>query len=123
MEFVINAVERALKQAAPIIWNSDQGSHFTSAQYIDRLLAANVLISMDGKGRALDNIFTERLWRSVKYEEIYLKDYASPKEARHSLANYWQFYNHQRPHQSLDYKTPAEVYFQPSVLCQMKQAK
>lgn len=112
MEFVLNAVERALQQASPLIWNSDQGSHFTSDQYIKRLLAANVQISMDGKGRALDNIFTERLWRSLKYEEIYLKDYQSPREARHNIDNYWHFYNHQRPHQSLDYKTPAEIYFQ-----------
>jgi putative transposase len=112
MEFVLTAVERALEQASPLIWNSDQGSHFTSSQYIERLLAANVQVSMDGKGRALDNIITERLWRSLKYEEIYLKDYLSPREARHNLSNYWQFYNYQRPHQSLDYKTPAEVYFQ-----------
>lgn len=112
MEFVLTTVDRALAQAVPLIWNSDQGSHFTSAQYIDRLLTANIQVSMDGKGRALDNIFTERLWRSLKYEEIYLKDYASPREARHHIANYWQFYNHRRPHQSLDYKTPAEVYFQ-----------
>jgi putative transposase len=114
MEFVLTAVERALAQATPRIWNSDQGSHFTSAQYIDRLLAANIQISMDGKGRALDNIFTERVWRSLKYEEIYLKDYTSPRQARHNIANYWLFYNHRRPHQSLDYKTPAEVYFQLS---------
>lgn len=112
MEFVISAVEQALAQARPLIWNSDQGSHFTSDQYIDRLLAANVQISMDGKGRAIDNIFTERLWRSLKYEEIYLKDYQNPRETRHNIANYWQFYNNERPHQSLDYKTPAQVYFQ-----------
>jgi putative transposase len=116
MEFVLSAVERALSQARPRIWNSDQGSHFTSSQYTDRLLAANVQISMDGKGRAIDNIFTERLWRSVKYEEIYLKDYASPREARHNLTNYWQFYNYRRPHQSLDYKTPAEVYYGSAVV-------
>jgi putative transposase len=115
MDFVIIAVERALNGASPMIWNSDQGSHFTSDQYIKRLLAANVQVSMDGKGRAIDNIFTERLWRSVKYEEIYLKDYQNPREARNNLANYWQFYNYLRPHQSLDYKTPAQVYFQPVV--------
>jgi putative transposase len=67
---------------------------------------------MDGKGRAIDNIFTERLWRSLKYEEIYLKDYSSPREAPYNIANYWHFYNYQRPHHSLDYKTPAQVYFQ-----------
>jgi putative transposase len=110
LPFVLNAVDCALKQAAPTIWNSDQGSHFTSPQYLDRLLAANVQISMDGRGRAVDNIFTERLWRSVKYEEVYLNDYASPREARWGLARYFQFYNYERPHQALDYQTPAQVY-------------
>jgi putative transposase len=112
MPFVVKAVERALQQAAPKIWNSDQGSHFTSSQYIDRLLAADVLVSMDGKGRAIDNIFTERLWRSIKYEEVYLKDYASPREARLGISSYFDFYNYERPHQSLDYQTPAQVYFE-----------
>jgi len=111
MPFVLSAVDRALAQATPLIWNSDQGSHFTSPQYLDRLLAANVQISMDGKQRALDNIFTERLWRTVKYEEVYLHDYANPKEARQGLAHYFEFYNFERPHQSLDYQAPAQVYF------------
>lgn len=111
MPFVLSAVDRALAQATPLIWNSDQGSHFTSPQYLERLLAANVQISMDGKQRALDNIFTERLWRTVKYEEVYLHDYGGPKEARHGLTCYFPFYNNERPHQSLDYKTPAQVYF------------
>jgi putative transposase len=111
MPFVLDAVERALAQAAPTIWNSDQGSHFTSPQYIERLQQAQVKISMDGKGRALDNIFTERLWRTVKYEEVYLHDYASPKDARQQLARYFEFYNHRRIHQALDYLTPAQVYF------------
>jgi putative transposase len=111
MPFVLDAVERALLQATPNIWNSDQGSHFTSPQYIERLKRAQVQISMDGKGRALDNIFTERLWRSVKYEEVYLHDYAHPKEARQYLTLYFEFYNHQRIHQSLNYQTPAQVYF------------
>lgn len=110
--FVLQAVEQALMQATPIIWNSDQGSHFTSSQYIGRLVEAKVQISMDGKGRALDNIFTERLWRSVKYEEVYINEYGNPKEARQQLARYFNFYNHERPHQSLDYQTPAQVYFQ-----------
>ncbi len=110
MPFVLNAVDRALAVAKPLIWNSDQGSHFTSPQYIERLLAANVQISMDGKQRALDNIFTERLWRTVKYEEVYLHDYASPREARQGLTRYFEFYNHERPHQSLNYQTPAQVY-------------
>lgn len=111
MPFVLEAVDRALAQATPTIWNSDQGSHFTSPQYIDRLKQAQVHISMDGKGRALDNIFTERLWRTVKYEEVYLHDYAHPKEARQQLAQYFEFYNHRRPHQALDYRTPAQLYF------------
>src|ERR671936_2968483 len=80
--FVMTAVERALCVATPLIWNSDQGSHFTSPQYTSVLLAAGVQISMDGKGRALDNIFTERLWRTVKWEEVYLQDYGTPREAR-----------------------------------------
>jgi putative transposase len=111
LPFVLKAIECALAQAVPVIWNSDQGSHFTSPQYIERLLAADVRISMDGKGRALDNIFTERLWRTVKYEEVYLHDYASPKDARKGLTRYLDFYNYERPHQSLDYRTPAEVYY------------
>jgi putative transposase len=112
MGFVLEAVRGALAQATPVIWNSDQGSHFTSPQYTDLLLAANVQISMDGRGRALDNVFTERLWRSVKYEEVYLHDYASPRQARAGLARYFHFYNHERPHQALGYQTPIEVYFQ-----------
>jgi putative transposase len=111
LPFVLNAVDRALAHATPAIWNSDQGSHFTSPQYIDRLQQAQVQISMDGKGRALDNIFTERLWRTVKYEEVYLHDYANPKAACQSLTQYFDFYNYRRPHQALNYLTPAQVYF------------
>lgn len=111
MPFVLAALQRALAQAAPLICNSDQGSHFTSPQYSEMLLEAKVQISMDGKGRALDNIFTERLWRTVKYEEVYLHDYVSPREARLALKSYFTFYNQERLHQALDYQTPAEVYF------------
>ena len=111
LPFVLAATQQALAQAAPQIWNSDQGSHFTSPQYLALLQAADVQISMDGKGRALDNIFTERLWRTVKYEEVYIRSYSQPKEARASLARYLDFYNHRRPHQALGYRTPAEVYF------------
>lgn len=111
MPFVLSTVKRAFAQAMPVICNSDQGSHFTSPQYLELLRAANVQISMDGKGRALDNIFTERLWRSVKHEEVYLHEYTSPKEARAHLQNYFAFYNHKRLHQALEYQTPAEVYF------------
>lgn len=111
MPFVLTAMQQALAQATPHICNSDQGSHFTSPQYAQLLLAADVQISMDGKGRALDNIFTERLWRTIKYEEVYMHDYTSPKEARQQLREYVYFYNHQRLHQSLGYQTPAAVYF------------
>jgi putative transposase len=110
MPFVLAAAQRALSTAVPVIWNSDQGSHFTSPQYLQLLQNAHIQMSMDSKGRALDNIFTERLWRTVKYEEVYLHDYTSPKEARQQLSNYFEFYNHKRLHQSLDYRTPAEVY-------------
>jgi putative transposase len=113
MPFVVTTVTRALAQAPPLIWNSDQGSHFTSPQYTQLLLDAGVQIRMDGKGRAIDNIFTERLWRSVKYEDVYLKDYANPKEARRSLTAYFDFYNHRRPHQALAYRTPASLYRSP----------
>lgn len=112
IDFVLETVDRALASATPEIWNSDQGSHFTSPHYIERLTNAHVRISMDGKGRALDNIFTERLWRTVKYEDVYLQDYETPKQARRGLTRYLAFYNHERPHQSLEYQTPASVYFQ-----------
>ena len=111
LPFVLTTIQRALGQAVPVICNSDQGSHFTSPQYLELLKASNVQISMDGKGRALDNIFTERLWRTVKYEEVYLHDYLSPREARQALTRYFTFYNQERLHQALDYQTPAEVYF------------
>jgi putative transposase len=111
LDFVLAADDRALIQATPQIWNSDQGSHFTSPRYRERLLARDIQISMDGKGRALDNVFTERLWRSVKYEEVYLADYDSPRAARRGLGHYFDFYNNERRHQALDYRTPADVYF------------
>jgi putative transposase len=110
MDFVLFAVDNALLQAKPEIWNSDQGSHFTSPKYLERLQREEIKISMDGRGRASDNIFTERLWRTIKYEEVYLHEYASPKEAYHQLANYIRFYNFERPHQALDYLTPAQVH-------------
>lgn len=116
MPFVLTAVDQALAQAQPLIINSDQGSHFTSPQYLDRFLTRGVQISMDGRGRAMDNIFTERLWRSVKYEEVYLHDYETPRQARAGLTRYFQRYNYQRPHQSLGYLTPAAVYLAPMQL-------
>lgn len=111
LPFVLACAQAALAQATPTIWNSDQGSHFTSPQYTQLLLAAGVQISMDGRGRARDNIFTERLWRSVKYEEVYLTEYATPRDARQGLSRYFPFYNRERPHQALGYQTPAAVYF------------
>src|SRR5579883_3009546 len=114
LPFVLEAVTRAFQVATPDIWNSDQGSHFTSTPYITLLKEHGVRISMDGRGRALDNIFTERLWRTSKYEEVYLKQYESPRQARQELATYLRFYNERRLHQALDYQTPAEVYFAPA---------
>jgi putative transposase len=111
LPFVLAAVDRALLRGRPVIWNSDQGSHFTSPQYITRLRAANVQISMDGKGRALDNIFVERLWRTVKYEHVYLQDYGSPRAVRQGLTSYLHFYNEDRLHQALGYQTPAAMYY------------
>ena len=110
IDFVPAAMGRALEQATPKICNSDQGSQFTSPQWGALLQQAGVRVSMNGKGRALDNCFVERLWRSVKYEEVYLHDYASPREARRQLAGYFDFYNQVRPHQSLGYRAPAQVY-------------
>jgi putative transposase len=109
--FVLDCLDRALEKATPTISNSDQGSHFTSPQFVDRLLARDVAVSMDGRGRAMDNIFTERIWRTVKYEEVYLHDYQTPREARQRLSRFLSYYNEGRPHQSLGYRTPAEVYF------------
>jgi putative transposase len=110
--FCVTALEWALKSAEPEIFNSDQGSQFTSEQFTSVLLAREIEISMDGRGRAMDNIFVERLWRTVKYEEVYLKDYEHPREAADSLAAFFLFYNAERRHQSLGYQTPADVYFQ-----------
>lgn len=120
--FVLETVRKALAKATPEILNSDQGSQFTSSQYIQLLLDTNVQISMDGKGRAADNIFIERLWRTVKYEEVYLNEYTSPREARHRLKQYFNYYNNERPHQSLNYQTPAEVYF-PSLSTEERTGK
>ena len=116
--FVLEAMGRALSEARPAICNSDQGSHFTSPQFVRLLEDANVRVSMDGRGRALDNVFVERLWRSVKYEEVYIRGYENPRGARQSLGRYLEYYNHERPHQALGYRTPNEVYQdkEPSVV-------
>ena len=110
LPFVLAAIVQARSVAMPAIWNTDQGSHFTSPHVTALLKEAGVQVSMDGKGRATDTIFTERLWRSLKYEEVYLADYASPREARQGIARYFSFYNTKRPHQALDYRRPVEVY-------------
>jgi putative transposase len=111
-DFCLEALEEAMaKFGVPEIFNTDQGSQFTCEEWIERLKVSGVAISMDGKGRWIDNVFIERLWRSVKYEEVYLHAYANGTEARSSLARYFQLYNAVRTHQSLDYRTPDEVYF------------
>jgi putative transposase len=110
VEFCIEALKRALRRGRPDIFNSDQGSQFTNERFTGELTGQQIAISMDGRGRCMDNIFVERLWRSLKYEEVYLKDYASVTEARSGIARYFQFYNHERLHQSLDYRTPAAIY-------------
>ena len=111
-DFCVEALEEALrKYGRPEIFNTDQGSQFTSEDWTTPLKAAEVAISMDGKGRWIDNVFIERLWRSVKYEEVYLRAYANGTEARQSLTKYFSFYNARRVHEVLDYATPDEVYF------------
>ena len=110
MDFVLTCSEQALSVATPQIINSDQGSHFTSERFTGRFVSAGARVSMERRGRCMDNIFTERLWRSVKYEEVYLSEYGSPREARQGLLRYLSFYNTGRPHQALNYKTPAQVY-------------
>lgn len=109
--FCVEALEEALTAyGRPEIFNSDQGSQFTSREFTGRLIRADIRISMDGRGRAFDNIFIERLWRSLKYEEVYLHDYSDGLEADERLDWYFTFYNNERPHQSLSYRTPASVY-------------
>jgi putative transposase len=110
--FCVEALEEAIgKYGKPEIFNSDQGSQFTSEAFTGVLLQHEIAISMDGKGSWRDNVFVERLWRSVKYEEVYLRAYDTVAEARASLGRYFDFYNRQRPHSSLDRKTPDEAYF------------
>lgn len=109
--FCVDALEQALKTDSPMIFNTDQGVQFTSHAFTQVLLDRDIRISMDGRGRALDNIFVERLWRTVKYENIYLNEYRTVAELQSGLQNYFEFYNQQRIHQSLEYKTPAEVHW------------
>ena len=110
-EFCLRALERALRGSQPGIFNTDQGCQFTSETFTGHLESSGIRISMDGRGRVFDNIFVERLWRTVKYEEVYLKDYEGADHARESLARYFAFYNEERLHQSLGYATPASAYF------------
>lgn len=112
-DFCIAALNAALQTNVPEIFNSDQGTQFTDNDFTDILTAHNVRISMDGRGRYLDNIFTERLWRTVKYENVYLKSYRSITEANEGLSEYFSFYNTERRHQSLGNRTPADVYVTP----------
>jgi putative transposase len=115
VSFCLEALDQALEVARPDIFNTDQGAQFTSHDFTERLAAVGILISMDGRGRALDNVFVERLWRTVKYEEVYLKDYETPREAMQGLATFFVRYNEWRQHQALDYRTPAAIYFNSSV--------
>lgn len=110
VDFCLEALEAALQKGKPQIFNTDQGSQFTSAAFTGRLLGSDIAISMDGRGRALDNIFVERLWRTVKYEEVYPKAYETVPIAMASLGTYLAFYNQERLHQSLGYRTPADIY-------------
>jgi len=110
IDFCLEALKSAFRRGQPEIFNSDQGSHFTSEKFTGALKAKQIAISMDGRGRCMDNIWIERLWRSLKYEEVYLKDYESVTEARVGIERYFRFYNQERLHQSLDYRTPAAIY-------------
>jgi len=109
--FCLEALQRALRISKPEIFNTDQGAQFTSVEFTKILLDEEIRVSMDGRGRVFDNIFVERLWRSVKYEEVYLHDYATVPNARGNLGAYFQFYNEERLHEALDYLTPHEMYF------------
>lgn len=111
VSFCIEALEESFKYGQPSIFNTDQGSQFTSLSFTNALLERNIQISQDGKGRAFDNIFIERLWRSLKYEEVYLKSYDSVVEAIEGIGYYFERYNCRRPHQSLNYSTPAQIHF------------
>jgi putative transposase len=108
--FCLEALDEALSGGRPEIFNTDQGVQFTSLAFTGRLIECGVAVSMDGRGRALDNVFVERLWRSVKYENVYLNDYETPREAESGLASYFEYYNDERPHQALAYRTPNVAY-------------
>lgn len=113
MHFCLATLEEALRNATPEIFNTDQGAQFTAAAFVDCVLSAGAKMSMDGRGRALDNVFIERLWRSLKYEDVYLRDYGCVPSLQEGLTRYFHFYNHERIHQSLGYRAPAAVHFAP----------
>ena len=115
VHFCVAAVEEALRQTKPEIFNTDQGSQFTSDIFVNTIISNDIALSMDSKGRALDNVFIERLWRSLKYEDIYIKDYETMPELYQGINSYFYFFNNERSHQSLNYMTPAEVYFDEGV--------
>jgi putative transposase len=108
--FCLELLDEALGKGKPEVFNTDQGVQFTATAFTGRLQAAGVAVSMDGKGRCLDNVFVERLWRTVKYEDVYLRGYETVRELARGLRRYFGYYNDERPHQSLDYRRPAEVY-------------
>lgn len=114
VEFCLEALEMALKMDRPVIFNSDQGSQFTSVEFTSRLQAEGIHISMDGRGRVFDNIFVERLWRTVKYEEVYIKSYDNVTECVNGLTAYFRFYNEERFHEALGYQTPKQLYWNRS---------
>jgi putative transposase len=109
-EFCREAVKEALTKGKPEIFNVDQGSQYTCREFVDLIVSQGIRLSMDGKGRCIDNVFVERLWRTVKYEEVYLKDYVKGIEAHKGLSSYFMFYNNERPHQALGYMPPAKLY-------------
>lgn len=116
VHFCLMALDKALRLGKPEIFNTDQGSQFTSRSFVEKILVNDIKLSMDSRGRALDNIFIERLWKSLKYEDIYLKEYQNYKELLEGLKNYFYFYNNKRSHQSLKYNTPADIFLERKVL-------
>jgi putative transposase len=121
--FCIEALEEALSQGRPEIFNTDQGSQFTDEDFTSVLCAHGVAISMDGRGRFSDNIFVERLWRSLKFEEVYLKAYQNVTEARHGIAAYFNFYNHERLHQALGYRAPRQVFEEAMRVAKLRRGR
>ena len=115
-DFCLDSLNEALEINKPLIFNTDQGSQYTSDDFTSRLIEQNIQISMDGKGCYIDNILIERFWRSIKYEDLFIKDYVNVQELRNGIRAYINFYNFERPHESLGYKTPAEIYYDQNKL-------